>query len=154
MANALAVTVAPRPLVDDRYMFQKVQIVDAATGEIEATMDREGKLGAIEWSPDGRLLAMISAADLHDPSASSLVVVAGCGWPPEESDSRFRGIGDLASRGWTTRHCCSSPMSVSATEIYPRRRRRGAARAARTVTNDGVVYTAHEPGRGWTASVH
>ena len=72
----LAVAVAPRPLVDDKMMFQKVHIVDAATGEIEATVDREGKLRRIEWSPDGRRLAMISGEDLHDPSASSLLVAS------------------------------------------------------------------------------
>ncbi len=94
----LAVTVAPRPLVDDRYMFQKVQIVDAATGEIETTIDREGKLGTVEWSPDSRLLAMTSAADLHDPSASSLVVVPVSGGSLKNLTRDFEG--SVTSLAW------------------------------------------------------
>ena len=75
----VAVALAPSPLVDDRYMFQRIHIVGLADGEILATVDREGKLGRMEWSPDGTLLAMISAADLHDPSASSLLVAPSLG---------------------------------------------------------------------------
>jgi dipeptidyl aminopeptidase/acylaminoacyl peptidase len=87
----LAVAMAPRPLVDDRLMFQRVHIVDVATGAIEATVDREGKLGRIEWSPDSRHLAMISGEDLHDPSASSLMVVPATGGSPKNLTRRFKG---------------------------------------------------------------
>jgi len=87
----LAVALAPSPLVDDRYMFQKIHVIDAATGEIEATVDREGKLGVIEWSPDGRRLAMISGEDIHDPSASSLLVVSADGGVPKNLTRGFEG---------------------------------------------------------------
>ncbi len=87
----IAVAMAPRPLVDDRLMFQTVHIVDVATGEIEATVDREGKLGRIDWSPDSRHLAMISGEDLHDPSASSLLVVSAAGGTPKNLTRGFKG---------------------------------------------------------------
>jgi dipeptidyl aminopeptidase/acylaminoacyl peptidase len=87
----LAVAVAPRPLVDDRYMFQTVHIVDLAEGEIVATVEREGKMGRMEWSPDGHLLAMISAADLNDPSATSLLVVPSRGGKPLDLTAGFEG---------------------------------------------------------------
>jgi dipeptidyl aminopeptidase/acylaminoacyl peptidase len=87
----LAVALAPRPLVDDRIMFQRIHLVDPETGDIEATVNREGKLGEIRWSPDGRHLAMISAEDLHDPSASSLMVVSTAGGTPEVLTRGFRG---------------------------------------------------------------
>ncbi len=87
----LAIAMARRPLVDEKMMFQQVHIVDAATGEIEATVDREGKLGVIEWSPDGRRLAMISGEDFHDPSASSLMVVSADGGTPENLTRGFEG---------------------------------------------------------------
>ena len=72
----LAVALAPSPLVDHRLMFQNVHVVSVETGEVVATMQREGKLDSFEWSPDGSRLAMISAADWHDPSASSLLVAS------------------------------------------------------------------------------
>jgi dipeptidyl aminopeptidase/acylaminoacyl peptidase len=75
----LAVSSAPRPLVDDLIMFQTIRIVSVETGETKATIEREGKLGRFEWSPDGRHLAMITAADLDDPSASTLAVVPASG---------------------------------------------------------------------------
>lgn len=87
----LAVALAPTPLVDDRYMFQTVQIVAVATGEIAATIDREGKIGDFKWSPDGTRLALISAADLHDPSASSLMVVPATGGSPKNLTRDFEG---------------------------------------------------------------
>lgn len=87
----LAVAVAPTPLVDDRYMFQRVHVVEVDSGEIVASIEREGKLGDIEWSPDGSRLAMISAADLHDPSASSLLVAAATGGRPKNLTAGFEG---------------------------------------------------------------
>lgn len=75
----LAVALAPTPLVDDRYMKRQVYVVDAASGEVLAHVEREGKLGQVAWSPDGRRLAMISAADLHDPAPGRLLVADAAG---------------------------------------------------------------------------
>lgn len=71
----LAVALAPRPLVDDSYMFKRIRIVDLDTGKITDRVHNPGKLGAFAWSPDGKHLAMISAADLNDPSEGRLMVV-------------------------------------------------------------------------------
>ncbi|NIM00119.1 MAG: prolyl oligopeptidase family serine peptidase [Acidobacteria bacterium] len=70
----LALSVAPRPLIDDRYMEQKVRIVSAADGSTLAELNNEGKLGALAWSPDGKHVAMISAADPNDPQQGRLLV--------------------------------------------------------------------------------
>lgn len=70
----LAVTVAPRPLVDDRYMKQKVRVVDAKDGSTLTKLNNVGKLGRIVWSPDGKNIAMISAADPNDPKDGRLLV--------------------------------------------------------------------------------
>ena len=72
----LAVVLAPRALVDDSYMFKRIQIVDADTGKVLERIENAGKLGAIEWSPDGKQLAMISAVDIHDPAEGRLMVVS------------------------------------------------------------------------------
>jgi len=72
----LAVDVAPRPLVDDRYMFRRVNIVDAASGEVRVVLENPGKLGDFDFSPDGARVAMISAADPNDPGPGRLMVAS------------------------------------------------------------------------------
>ncbi len=73
-SERLALTVAPRPLIDDRYMRQKVRVVDAKDGSTLAQLNNDGKLGRIAWSPDGKHIAMISAADPNDPKDGRLLV--------------------------------------------------------------------------------
>jgi dipeptidyl aminopeptidase/acylaminoacyl peptidase len=75
----LAVDLAPTPLIDDRYMHRRVHIVSAASGEVRARLDNPGKLGNFEFSPDGRHLAMISAADPNDPADGRLMVAPTAG---------------------------------------------------------------------------
>ncbi|MCP3978477.1 MAG: S9 family peptidase [bacterium] len=77
----LAVTLAPTPLIDDRYMARKINIVDPKTSAISATIPHSGKLGKFSFSPDGRSVGLIGAADPNDPSAGRLFVspVAGGG---------------------------------------------------------------------------
>jgi dipeptidyl aminopeptidase/acylaminoacyl peptidase len=77
--RSLAVAVAPRPLVDDEMMFKKVTIVDAESGAVQTRFNNPGKLGAFEFSPDGKTIAMISAEDPNDPSAGCLVVAPSTG---------------------------------------------------------------------------
>jgi dipeptidyl aminopeptidase/acylaminoacyl peptidase len=79
--RSLAVDVAPRPLVDDDQMLRKVTIVDADSGEVRARIDNPGKLGSFEFSPDGKTVAMISAADPNDPAAGRLMVAPAAGGP-------------------------------------------------------------------------
>jgi len=72
--DRLLVSRAPTPLVDDQYMRQRVAIVDGSSGKLVTSIDNPGKLGAIRWSPDGARVALISAADIHDPAAGRLLV--------------------------------------------------------------------------------
>ncbi len=74
--RSLAVSIAPRPLIDDQYMMQRVHVIDADSGEIRARLDNTGKLGRFRVSPDGARIAMITAADLNDPRAGRLMVGA------------------------------------------------------------------------------
>jgi dipeptidyl aminopeptidase/acylaminoacyl peptidase len=71
----LAVVVAPTSLVDDSYMSKRVRVVNADTGQITEKIENPGKLGQIGWSPDGTHLALLSAADIHDPEEGRLMVV-------------------------------------------------------------------------------
>ncbi|GAB4108840.1 MAG: S9 family peptidase [Acidobacteriota bacterium] len=71
-SDVLAVTTVPRPLVDDVYMRQSVAIL---AGERQVPVENRGKLEGLFWSPDGRRLALISGADLHDPHAGKVALV-------------------------------------------------------------------------------
>jgi dipeptidyl aminopeptidase/acylaminoacyl peptidase len=80
----LLLTVTPTPLVDDEYMEQRVRIVDAGSGKVLAQIENPGKLGEVEWSPDGKRVALCAAADLHDPSAGRMMVAPATGGVPRE----------------------------------------------------------------------
>jgi dipeptidyl aminopeptidase/acylaminoacyl peptidase len=72
----LAVALAPTPLVDDSYMMRRIHIVDVKSGKSLRQLDTEGKLGQIEWSPDGRHLALVAGVDKHDPREGHLMIAA------------------------------------------------------------------------------
>nr|BCX01795.1 MAG: peptidase S9 [Bacteroidota bacterium] len=82
----LAASVAPTPLVDDMYMAQRVHIFDPQTGSILLRLANEGKIGSIQWSPDGRYLALKAADHLHDPIDGRLMIA------PVEEGARPRNI--------------------------------------------------------------
>ncbi len=79
--DRLAVALAPTPAIDDEYMERKVHVV-ALDGAVLGRVAHDGKLGHVAWSPDGTRLAMIFAADRHDPSTSALAVVPATGGAP------------------------------------------------------------------------
>lgn len=72
--DRLLVALAPTPAVDDSFTRQQVRIVDSKTGEILTRINNPGKLGPVAWSPDGRRVGLIAAADIHDPDAGRLMV--------------------------------------------------------------------------------
>ncbi|RMG53876.1 MAG: S9 family peptidase, partial [Bacteroidetes bacterium] len=72
--SALAAQIAPQNRVDDSYMFKRIHLVEVATRKVTPWVDNPGKLGHMAWSPDGRYLAFVSAADISDPVTGSLFV--------------------------------------------------------------------------------
>lgn len=98
--EALVVSVAPRPLIDDRYMFQHLHVFDTAgDGSPRADVDTPGKLGPYALSPDGRHLAMISAADPNDPKEGRLLVASLDA--PDQLRDLFPGLeGHIAHFAW------------------------------------------------------
>lgn len=77
--DRLVVALAPTPLVDDRYMSRRLRIVDPATGAVVARIENPGKLGQVGFSPDGRHVAFISGASIHDPKEGRLMVADASG---------------------------------------------------------------------------
>jgi dipeptidyl aminopeptidase/acylaminoacyl peptidase len=75
----MLVDLSPTPLVDDRYMYRRLHVIDASTSEMLAAIENPGKLGQFDWSPDGRTIAMISGVDINDPREGRLMVVAAAG---------------------------------------------------------------------------
>ena len=89
--DRLAVAVTPRPLTDDHYMLQRLYVADPTSGAVLARIDNPGKLSSFAWSPDGRQIAMISGADVHDDAAGSLLVAEAAGGAPRNLTAGFAG---------------------------------------------------------------
>lgn len=90
--ESLAIAIAPTPFVDDYYMHQQVLITNHNGQDTLAQIDHQGKLGQIEWSPDGSHLAMIAGANIHDPIAGRLLVVPNTGGKPTLLSPDFKGM--------------------------------------------------------------
>jgi dipeptidyl aminopeptidase/acylaminoacyl peptidase len=91
--KSLLLAVAPRPLVDDSYMFQRIEAYDAASGEKLASVENRGKLGKIAFAPDGKHVALISGIDESDPMEGRLMVAPAKGGAPRDL------LPDLLERG-------------------------------------------------------
>jgi len=72
--DRLLLVVTPTPSVDDSLMRQRLRVIDAGTGAVQARIENPGKLGAYAWSPDGRQVAYVSGEDIHDPKEGRLMV--------------------------------------------------------------------------------
>lgn len=90
--ESLAIAIAPTPFVDDYYMHQQVLITDHRGQDTLAQIEHEGKLGQLEWSPDGNNLALIAGANIHDPVAGRLFVVPDTGGEPTLLSPDFEGM--------------------------------------------------------------
>ncbi|MFW5705876.1 MAG: prolyl oligopeptidase family serine peptidase [Bacteroidota bacterium] len=66
----LAFSSSDKNLIDHRYMFRRLQILDLASGEVVKKVGNEGKLGNYAFSPDGTQLAFASALNINDHAVS------------------------------------------------------------------------------------
>lgn len=89
--TSLAVSIAPTTLVDDRYMLQRVHVINPTTGAVMARVENPGKLGMVAWSPDGQHLGIVSAADINDPKEGRLTVVPVTGGATTDILPDFEG---------------------------------------------------------------
>jgi dipeptidyl aminopeptidase/acylaminoacyl peptidase len=95
-SDTLALTTVPRALVDDVLMRQSVTIL---AGGRQVPVENRGKLEGLFWSPDGRRLALLSGADLHDPHAGKAVLVDAVSGPLSRPDlGDESSVSDLAWR--------------------------------------------------------
>jgi dipeptidyl aminopeptidase/acylaminoacyl peptidase len=96
--DLLALGLAPRPLVDDGYMYTRVYIVRISDGELVHKIENPGKLGMIRWSPDGNNVAMMAGATENDPNAGRLFLT---NMKSRETAKHFlEDEGDVAYIAW------------------------------------------------------
>ncbi|MCP4314246.1 MAG: S9 family peptidase [Bacteroidetes bacterium] len=71
----IAASISPKNLIDQKYMFRRIYLVNPETGERNQVSKNEGKLGNYQFSPDGTRLAYAAALNLNDHSVSQAFVV-------------------------------------------------------------------------------
>lgn len=89
--SKIALSAAPTPGVDDSFMAQQVFVADYRSREVAAEINNEGKLGQIEWSPDGQRIAILAASNINDPTDGRILIVSADGGTPEIIDEEFKG---------------------------------------------------------------
>jgi len=71
----IAASISPKNLIDHRYMFRKIYLIDLKSGEMKQVSQNEGKLGNYAFSPDGLHLAYAAALNINDSQVSQAYVV-------------------------------------------------------------------------------
>jgi dipeptidyl aminopeptidase/acylaminoacyl peptidase len=73
--KSFVISASDERTTDGQYMFRRLYLVDVETGERTLLSEKQkGKLGDIEWSPDGKFIAWNGGVDIYDPAAGSLFV--------------------------------------------------------------------------------
>jgi dipeptidyl aminopeptidase/acylaminoacyl peptidase len=88
----LAVTLSPKNLIDQRYMFRRIYLIDLETGQMKQVSQNEGKLGNYVFSPNGRYLAYAAALNINDHEVSQAFVIdLNTGSISNLTPEKFRG---------------------------------------------------------------
>ena len=73
--NKIAASVSPKNLIDHRYMFRKIHLLDLETKELTQLTNNPGKLGNYAFSPDGSKLVYNAALTRSDHQVSQVYVI-------------------------------------------------------------------------------
>jgi dipeptidyl aminopeptidase/acylaminoacyl peptidase len=71
----IAASISPKNLIDHRYAFRKIYLIDLKTGQMKQVSENEGKLGNYAFSPGGDKLAYTAALNINDHQISQALVV-------------------------------------------------------------------------------
>jgi dipeptidyl aminopeptidase/acylaminoacyl peptidase len=77
--------------IDASYMLRQIYVVRTDGSDLRQLTQTEGKLGDMEYSPDGQYLAFIGAVSMNDPLAQSIFVVPTTGGGPLNLTPDFNG---------------------------------------------------------------
>lgn len=80
---------AEKPTVDWGMMYERIYRIDASGGNPEMICETEGKLGNMDISPDGKMLAFCGAVDISDPLPQSVFVVPVAGGEQKNLTEKF-----------------------------------------------------------------
>ncbi|MGD9486943.1 MAG: prolyl oligopeptidase family serine peptidase [Calditrichaceae bacterium] len=75
-SRKLVFTAAVTPLTDDTYMRKQIYTVTLSEGNPKPAVETKGKLGSVQFSPDGKYIAWTGAVDMYDPQSQSLFVAS------------------------------------------------------------------------------
>jgi dipeptidyl aminopeptidase/acylaminoacyl peptidase len=90
--NTIATSATSKNLIDHRYMFRKVHLLDLESKELTQLTDNPGKLGNYAFSPDGLKLAYGAALDRKDHAISQALVIDVAGGEARNlTPKNFRG---------------------------------------------------------------
>ncbi|MEI6894249.1 MAG: S9 family peptidase [Colwellia sp.] len=100
--KVLLIKTQPTALIDDKYMKSQWHIVDIAKKAIKTSFATTGKLGAAEFSYDGKYVALLGAKDNHDPAVGRLFIANVssekiANWLPNFN-------GHISNFKWSTKH--------------------------------------------------
>ncbi len=73
--DMVALTASSQNLIDHKYMFRKIYILDIISGKLEKVTETEGKLGNYAFSPDGAKIVYNAANERKDHQNSQVFVV-------------------------------------------------------------------------------
>lgn len=72
--DLIAASISPENLIDHRYMFRRIYLIDTGTGAMRQISRNDGKLGNYAFSPDDRHLAYAASLHLNDHAVSQAFV--------------------------------------------------------------------------------
>lgn len=73
--KTVAATISPQNLIDQKYMFRKIHLLDLESKASRQLVDTPGKLGDMTFSPDGTHLVFSGALERRDNQVSQVFVV-------------------------------------------------------------------------------
>lgn len=114
--TSIAVTISPLNLIDHRYMFRKIHVIDLKSGDMKVVSKNEGKLGNYAFSPDGKHLAYAATLHLNDHEASQAYVTnLQTGVVKNLTPDKFRG-----HISWVNWKDNSNLIYMSGEGVYPK----------------------------------
>jgi len=73
--KTVGATISPQNLIDQKYMFRKIHLLDLESKASRQLVDTPGKLGDMAFSPDGTHLVFSGALERRDNQVSQVFVV-------------------------------------------------------------------------------
>jgi dipeptidyl aminopeptidase/acylaminoacyl peptidase len=73
--KTIAASISEKNLIDYRYMFRKIYLLNVATKKLTQLSNNDGKLGNYAFSPDGSMLAYAAALERKDHAVSQAFVI-------------------------------------------------------------------------------